>query len=73
LVAQNAHQTEEEISFRQSPRQLLLYWKVFYQKFILHRILIQILYGDLLVAWQIHMVDFIFPYNTRGNRGILNQ
>ena len=41
LVAQAAHQTEEEISFRQSPRQLLLGWQVFHQQFILHGILIQ--------------------------------
>ncbi len=50
LVAQSDHQSEEEISFRQSPRHLLLSWMVFQQHFILHRILIQIIDGEFLIA-----------------------
>ena len=59
LIAESAHQTEEEISFRQSPRQLLLSWKVFQQHFILHCILIEILHGYLLVAGHFHVIYFV--------------
>ena len=59
LVSQSAHQTEEEISFRQSPRQLLLTGQIFHQQFILHSVLIQVLHRDLLLAGYIHAIYFV--------------
>ena len=66
LISESTHQTEEEISFRQSPRQLLLSWKVFHEQFILHSIFIQILHRYLLIARYFHVVDFVLSEKHLG-------
>ena len=66
LISQSAHQTEEEISFRQSPRQLLLSGQVFHQQIILHSVLIQVLHRNLLIAGNLHVVDFVLSEKHLG-------
>ena len=64
LVPKCAQQTEEEISFRQAPRQLFLCGEVLCQQFILHGVLVQVLHGDLLVVRHLHVVD-LFLFEVR--------
>ena len=58
-VPQRAKQTEEEISFRQSPRQLFLCWEVLDQQLILHCILVKVFDGDILLAGHLHSIHII--------------
>ena len=66
LISQSAHQTEEEISFRQSPKQLLLSGQVFHQQFILQGVLMQVLHRNLLIAGNFHVIYFVLSEKHLG-------
>ena len=59
LLAQRAQDAEEELALRQLVGELLLGWQVLCEDRFLHSVLVEVLYGELLVAGDVEADDFV--------------
>ena len=59
LLPQRAQDAEEKLALRQLIGELLLGWQVLGEDRVLHRILVEIFHGELLVAGDVEADDLV--------------
>ena len=58
-MPQSTKDAKEEVPLWESPRQLLFGWQIFDEQLIFEGISIEVFDRDLLIAWDLHVVDLI--------------
>ena len=59
LLPQRAQDAEEELALWQLVGELLFRWEVLGEHGVLHGILVEVLHGELLIAWDVEANDLV--------------